>query len=236
MIEISVGISLGALALLTLGGVLYWRHKRKLRDLELSKRPRKHTAEEVVEDNEVPLGSSIYVGSDSYVVDARDKHSLVDDDMNPDPDEYWWCLTLREPMEGAIMHLTCEQDDEDRWEFWLMEDVTEKVRQLDAFEGVGFHGDDGAPPEEFEFQGLVWRAVEDEYDYTVHVRSERADRRKPSEYITQVAEYQSFTTDGTKGTRVMSVELWDGGCSISVGKQYHGTVLLFPEDETAAAS
>jgi hypothetical protein len=187
--------------------------------------PESHTAQSFSGLEQVPLGTDIYVCDESYVIDARDRHSLVDEDMNPVADDSWWCLTLRDSVTGALAQLSCEKDDEDRWQFWFMRELSD-VSDVPALEGVSFDGEDGAPPLELEYDGQLWRAAQGDHDYTVHVYSERTDRADPSEYLAQVTEYKSTDPAARRNGRTLCLELWDGGMTAAVGSIYRDNVLL----------
>lgn len=249
---IEIGI-IGFIAILLAGGGLLW-HRRRMKRLEierLEREPKSYDATEIAEDRMVEVGTTVYVGNDSYDVRARDRHCLGTVENGrffPDEDEVWWVLTLHDDVFNKTLHLSCERDDEGVWEFWTFEDVTEKTVGLEALNNVSFFSEEG-PPREFEFRGIRWTAKNDEYDYTVGVRSEHTDRRDAEEYVTQCTEYTGvYVRDGQPAGDELFIELWNArgrsasrksgrtGMSVSMGRPYNGDVMLFPQDDKTDAA
>ncbi len=247
---LTISISLGGLIVIGIIVFVVLRHRRKVREAELREENKiEHlTAEQLLHDltdDRIKdlLDREIMIGSTVYTVIALDKHSLVDDDMVPDEDEYWWILTCRDNVEQKTVHLSCEQDDDGVWEFLLFVELDKQVRmKIPELKGVAFDGDDNLPPKEFEYDFLTWTVLkdddgEDEYDYTVHVSSYHKGRKdRVRDYLTQVTEYGSDV-----GNKLMYLELWNtsgrlarkgGGVSLSTGRELMADEInLFPKSK-----
>jgi hypothetical protein len=184
-------------------------------------------------EKEIPLGASIYIIDDIYKVVERAKYCEIEEGEDESQteileDDCWWVLSLQDAVSDKVYFLSCEQDDEDRWEFWFYEGITTKIKEIEAFANVSYDGDEGLPPKKFQYLGSTYKAVKGDFDETYHVSSHRVDRKSVSEYFVQSTEYKQYPSDGSKGTQMISFELWDGGMSASIGKKVDN-VEVIPE-------
>ena len=182
-------------------------------------------AETIGEGAKIPLGSQVYIGDVFYQVEGCDQHFEVEDG-SVSYDDYWWVYTLTDIETNKTLYLCVVLDDEDRWEFWVYEDIKDQLWELEDFSKLDFSNKSIRPPKSFSFKKIDWKVKKDCFDYVSHVRSERVDRERVSKYKTRETEYQQYLPGGRKGNKTLCIEFWDGGINASTGHKYTGPIRL----------
>ena len=189
----SLFLGSGTAGFLFMAGI-FWFGKKKSSEEEPSVKT--VTAEEFMRSPKtaLPLKGTVNVGSEVYIVEGRLKYCEIEDGEGEDEtlisdEDYWWVLTLSCDVEDQDYFLSCEQGEDDHWEFWFCEDITDKILALNAFEGVSYHDENGAPPESFEYRGKTYEVEPDDHDETYFVVAEHQFRKSEDEYFVQVTSY-----------------------------------------------
>jgi len=229
---IEIGI-IGFLGLGLLAG-LWFRHRRKARELELQKKqPIPISISDFNADprHTLPLGREILLGGGrSFEVVAID-HCFNSEDGEPQTDgEDWWTVTLRD-MDGNLYYLSVSEDDEEV-PFWVLsEEVQGWEKNAMSWVSTISFDEDSAPPESIDLRTELWTTVPNEHDYEVYVESWHSDRDGMRGYHALMTEW--FAPDHTPGNaRTTTLELWPQdaghgtGMSISIGERLDETVEL----------
>ncbi|MEE2902436.1 MAG: hypothetical protein VYC39_08905 [Myxococcota bacterium] len=208
---------------LLLAGI-FWFGKKKGADKEPSVQT--VTPEEFMRSpkTELPLGATVNVGSDVYVVESRAKYCEIEDGDEEDEtlvseEDFWWVLTLDCDIEDDDYFLSCEESDEGYWEFWFCADITDEVLSLSAFQGVSYHDENGAPPESFEYQGKTYEVEAEEFDETYFVMTEHRARKAKDDYFVQATSYVERASDGSLGEQSINFEMWESGTVVTIGQR-----------------
>jgi hypothetical protein len=151
---------------------------------------------------------------DTFRVDAV---ALYMDDE--DPEDRWYEYELWDEVGRVRLFLAAELDDEDRWVWTIHEILTEnQVLAIPELAEVTFT--QGKPPKQpFNARGATWKRAHDGYNYPVRATDQRLDRPAAKTYQARISDYES---DG----RELSVELWNGGRCVSIGRPLLGRVLI----------
>ena len=182
-------------------------------------------ADSVGEGRKIPLGSHVNIGDVIYHVEGCDQHFETDGGQISF-DDYWWVYTLTDIATNKTLYLCVVLDDEDRWEFWVYEDIKDQLWGLEQFSKLQFDNKSKRPPKSFSFRKIDWKVKKDCFDYVSHVKSERVDRSRVSKYRTRETEYQQYLPGGRKGNKTLCIEFWDGGINASTGQKYQGPIRL----------
>ena len=219
--------------LTAVAGLIWLKKKKKKAEEEKEPKVERITAEAFVRSPKasIPLGATVHVAGDIYIVEERCQYFEVEDSDEEgetlvSKEDFWWVLNLSCEVSDERFFLSCEQDDNDCWSFWFCEEITEAITGLDEFSGVSYEDEDGSPPESFEYRGRNYKAHESEYDYSSFVISERHDRKAKSEYFVQSTCYQEFLPDGSEGDQILAFEMWERGMTATLGRQVDDLLLM----------
>lgn len=154
--------------------------------------------------------------SDSFLVTAAALYTDPED-----PTDKWYEYELFDEVGRTTIYLSAELDDEDRWR-WCVHDVLTKdeVLRIPELAEVSFTGKK-PPNKAFSFRGVTWRPAHDSYNYAARSTDRRVDRPAPASYEARISDYVE-----AGGNRELSVELWDGGRCVSIGRPLTDRVLI----------
>lgn len=155
--------------------------------------------------------------SDSFLVTAIAVYT-----NDEDPEDSWHEYELLDEASRKIIYLSAERDDEDRWRWCVHEILSEEqILRVPELADVAYTGKK-PPRKQFSLHGSFWRGSYDAHNYGVLVTDTRADRAEnPSTYTACISDYVEVN-----GTRELSVELWNGGRCVSVGRPLTDRVLV----------
>lgn len=199
------------------------------------------------------IGSPIEIDSETYRVIGIDRYheTLANphgDGVIENEDDYWYDVTVKDDISGRIFHLSCEEDDEGIWTYYLFEAIDDVfMPAVPEFQKADATSEEGALPEKFSYLGMDWEVDEDENDVTFIVHSSREGRSKDQTYAVQSSTYIGYDADGNEHPREISIETWITnkrrastddkwpGISVTIGGRSERTVRFeAPKDKDAA--
>ena len=167
--------------------------------------------------DDLDVGDAIFLGGDVdgvFRVVEISRYKVEDE-----PDEAWSEVTVSD--EKRTIHLSSEHED-GRW-VWTINDAFKEadLAEVPELDGVVWKGKPA--PTRLEFMGMPFEVEDDSHHYEVEVieRKAKADGKIATD------DFDAFVTDYEDGAgSSLSLEIWNGGRMLTLGREFTGEVRL----------